>query len=344
MFFIKKIIQLGKIFNAIGPVCKSILFKHPIMKNLFNIFIILMSLSFFSFLEVQAQNGTKSVQQIQLDGHQRSFIVYTPSTYTGEKAVAMVFMFHGTGGDGEKFYNISGWKEKAEQEGFIAVFPSALAYCYIDDDGSQKRKSKWNDKKLLTYICPGEQPADDIAFVREMISLISQKRNIDPQRIYASGFSNGGNFVSHLAVSLNDQIAAIAAVGGGMGYSLNEVAKVPVSAYLMAGRIDDRLTSKNNGQPLPVHPDSLMQSIVYPQIQAFTYLLQLEESFTPRVRPWHTTMAFNTSKNGADNVFIFSSVKGLQHRYPNGRNNPAGLKAAKVFWEFFEKHPLTITP
>ena len=29
-------------------------------------------------------------------------------------ASPVAFMFHGTGGDGEKFYNISGWKEKAD--------------------------------------------------------------------------------------------------------------------------------------------------------------------------------------------------------------------------------------
>ena len=40
----------------------------------------------------------------------------------------LVFMFHGTSGDGERFLRISGWREQADATGLVAVFPTGLRY------------------------------------------------------------------------------------------------------------------------------------------------------------------------------------------------------------------------
>lgn len=58
--------------------------------------------------------------------------------------------------------NISGWVEKADALGFIAVFPSALAYCLGDDedfDGvvepdEYKVTTKWAAGALGTAAMP----------------------------------------------------------------------------------------------------------------------------------------------------------------------------------------------
>ena len=36
----------------------------------------------------------------------------------------------------------------------------------------------------------------------------------------------------------------------------------------------------------------------------------------------------------------FAVLDGLRHKYPNGRNNPAGFEAAPEFWDFFRTHRL----
>ena len=55
---------------------------------------------------------------------------------------------------------------------------------------------------------------DDVGFINALIDTLNENFSIDPERIYACGFSNGG-FMSHkLACQLSHRIAAIASVGG----------------------------------------------------------------------------------------------------------------------------------
>ena len=50
----------------------------------------------------------KSRKTTTVNGDVREYYVHVPLKYDGRTAVPLLFMFHGTSGDGEKFYNISG--------------------------------------------------------------------------------------------------------------------------------------------------------------------------------------------------------------------------------------------
>ena len=41
-------------------------------------------------------------------------------------------MFHGSSGTGEQFLRTSGWREQADREGLIAVFPTGLRYRVLE--------------------------------------------------------------------------------------------------------------------------------------------------------------------------------------------------------------------
>ena len=53
---------------------------------------------------------------LSVDGKNREFIVFQPAGIQVSSPVPVVFMLHGTSGNGEKFYSISGWKEKAAKD------------------------------------------------------------------------------------------------------------------------------------------------------------------------------------------------------------------------------------
>jgi polyhydroxybutyrate depolymerase len=56
-----------------------------------------------------------------------------------------------------------------------------------------------------------------VQFTRDLLTLIERDYCVDPRRIYATGFSNGG-FMSHLlACELSDTFAAVAPVSGVLG-------------------------------------------------------------------------------------------------------------------------------
>ena len=86
----------------------------------------------------------------------------------------------------------------ADTANFIIVYPQALPD--PNDDGS----ANWLHK--------APTDVDDIFFVEAMINTIASEYSISKDRIYALGYSLGGEFTYELACRLNDQIAAVGVV------------------------------------------------------------------------------------------------------------------------------------
>ena len=282
--------------------------------------------------------------EVAVDGVARQFIIYVPPGYSGQAAVSLVFMFHGTGGDGERFYTISGWKEKADEETFIAVFPSARRYCF-HDEGRQRRATKWVGEGFLRSACEGQTFNDDVKFVRLMVDYVRQRYAVEATQIYASGFSNGAGFVNtRLALEATDVFAAVATIGGLFPEPF-EVQGEIISSYSVTGEWDEGQVEQNGGQPLPLTEAALeANDFLQSRMEHMLTTFQLADAYEAREAPRHLTLRFTNSLAGNDNEWRFSIIKGLTHRYPNGRNNPAGVRIVDQFWPFFETHPKSEAP
>ena len=145
-----------------------------------------------------------NAQSIVHDNIDREYILYVPSSYDGTSAVPILFNFHGFGGSASQFMQEADMRSLAEADTFILVYPQGSCL-----DGS----SHWNP-------CPtggdNKSTADDVGFVEAMISEISSQYNLDMERIYAAGYSNGGMMAYGLANYKSDLIAAVASVSGTM--------------------------------------------------------------------------------------------------------------------------------
>jgi polyhydroxybutyrate depolymerase len=274
-----------------------------------------------------------------VDSVERQFIVVRPSGTAPAEGYPLVFMFHGTSGDGEKFYNISGWKEKGETEKFITVFPSSLRYCFLDDStGQPKPTTKWNNGEAQEKKCPGEYLKDDIHFVRMMIDTITKVFPIDRRRIYASGFSNGGVFASKLAVEMSDVFAAISASDG----PLNELdsatpARAIPFAFIVGSR-DDRFYTPFGIPAIPFNDSCLRYFASF--TRRYLGAFNLAETYSRDSTALSLTYLFNTpaSTGAASSQFSLTLLKDMTHEYPNGTNYP--LTAANFFWTFFSSFTL----
>jgi len=145
-----------------------------------------------------------NAQSILHDGINREYVLYIPNSYDGVSAVPVLFNFHGFGGSASEFINDADMRAVAESDTFILVYPQGSCL-----DGS----SHWN-------ACPtggdNKSKADDLGFFESMISEISSQYNVDMERIYAAGYSNGGMMAYGLANYKSDLIAAVASVSGAM--------------------------------------------------------------------------------------------------------------------------------
>ena len=143
----------------------------------------------FSIAQVQ------QTRTIFYGGEIREYIIYVPSIYSSSNTTPLMFNFHGGGGDGQDMIGLNDMRPIADTANFIAVYPSGSA-------------GAWMHKVPTTY--------NDIYFVEAIIDTLNLEFNIDNNRIYACGYSEGGIFSYELACRLSNRIAAVASVSGSM--------------------------------------------------------------------------------------------------------------------------------
>ena len=137
-------------------------------------------------------------QTIQYDGETRQYEVYVPEIYNGTVSVPLVFSFHGGSGTAAEQIGIGDFSSYADTANFIAVYPQALP------DPNDGGSTNWIHKDPTTV--------DDVLFIDALIDALADTYQIDLNRIYACGYSLGGEFTLSLACRLNSRIAAIGAV------------------------------------------------------------------------------------------------------------------------------------
>ena len=204
------------------------------MQRIFTIGFLLMTL-------IQLNSQRRFDVQFAVDGRMRESIIVLPSTPPPSGGYPVVFMLHGTSGDGEKFYNISGWKELGEEENFITVFPSSLSWCFIED-GIEKNNTRWVNGNVTDYPCAGppQDYVDDVKFLKVLAKRISDTFPVNTAKIFCSGFSNGSSMIHKLAVDAGDVFAAAAGSSAPLaaGDSSRPVNRIPV--WFIVGSLDDR--------------------------------------------------------------------------------------------------------
>lgn len=274
------------------------------------------------------------------DGRTRSLLLYVPASYTGSTPVPVVFVFHGGFGSGAQAAEAYGWREKAEAEGFLAVFPDGVG-----------RVQTWN----AVHCCGAalEEDVDDVGFVRYMVEGLSAVARVDRARVYAAGMSNGGMLSHRIAAELSDVFAAAAPVAGTIGGRARRGAPIetvvppsrPVPVILFHG-VEDRNVLYFGGpseSPIPTTRVDLSQeesAAFWAAANSCDPEPEVEVNTTGHVRFYR----FLGCDGGADVVHVTITDQG--HAWPGARPRPFGdppsreVSATDEAWAFFAAHPL----
>jgi polyhydroxybutyrate depolymerase len=168
---------------------------------------------------------------LEHDGARRTYIVHVPPDLDASTAVPLVVDMHGLTSSAGAQAGLSGWRAKADEEGFIVAHPQGLG-------------NSWNGGDLC---CGSSQNGgvDDEGFIRAMVAKIEQDACVDPKRVYATGLSNGGAMSHLLACNAADLFAASAPVSMGNGARPCEPSR-PISVVMTRGT-QDNLVAFNGG-------------------------------------------------------------------------------------------------
>lgn len=160
--------------------------------------------------------------RLTVDNRPRSYRVHIPESYKATTPMPAVLIFHGSSMNAKFMATFSGLNEKADEAGFIAVYPNGTGVREL----------------LLSFNAGEEQESDaearpdDVKFTAAVLDDLLTRVNVDAKRVYATGLSNGGMMCYRLAAELPDRIAAIAPVAGTMAVPMPErVRPMPVMHF-----------------------------------------------------------------------------------------------------------------
>ena len=133
----------------------------------------------------------------QHNGINRTYILFVPENNLKGEAMPLLLALHGFTQNGQTMMQLSGFNDLANEYKFAVAYPYGVG-------------TSWN------VGVTGGSTADDVGFLSVLIDSIAMKTTIDQNRVYATGFSNGGFMSYRLACEASTRIAAIASVAGTM--------------------------------------------------------------------------------------------------------------------------------
>jgi len=179
-------------------------------------------------LDPPALPGSVEDGKILHDGLERSWFAYLPASRGAHPPVVLVL--HGSQGSGKAIRAMSffSFDEAAERDGFIAVYPDGY-------------KDHWNDCRAGADYAANRENIDDVGFLRALVAELVQRYGADPQRVYAAGYSNGGQMAFRLALEAPDLVAGVAAIAANLPVAGNlgcEQSHKPVAVLVINGTAD----------------------------------------------------------------------------------------------------------
>lgn len=253
---------------------------------------------------------------VRVGGQPRGYEVHLPPNLTWNAPRPLVLALHGLGQDAAQMAAMTGFNTLADQKDFIVVYP-------------QSEGSGWG--------------MDDTSYVAALLAHVATTLPVDPARIDAAGFSEGGFFAEQLACQLpREPLAAMVAVGATLAQVQTLLCSPahPVSVLLMDGTADQYVPFDGGvrfGYELDSAPDT---AATWAHIDACGQpKAQTLSPVTAGALQVQTTVYRDCA---SETSVVLDAIQGGAHIWPSSGDAGAtasGLDATTIAWDFFVSHP-----
>lgn len=270
------------------------------------------------------------IDSIYVGGQYRSYRLYVPAIYTGATARPLILNLHGYTSNASQQQLYSNFMPIADTANFLMVFPN----------GTYSSGQRFWNAGLSSAL------VNDIAFLSALIDSLDLTYNINLNRVYSTGMSNGG-FMSHtLACELSNRITAIASVTGSIfttQYGSNCHPLRPVPVMQIHGTADATVPYIGNMTQNMMPIDSVVKYWVTKNNCNPTPTF----SNVPNTNTADGCTAEHYQYNGGNlgsTVELFKIIGGT-HSWPGfpfgGVGTNLDINASKEIWRFFNKYSLS---
>lgn len=280
-----------------------------------------------SLFSVKAQ--TTVIDSIFVGGIYRNYRLYVPALYNGTSARPLIINLHGYTSNANAQQLYSNFMPIADTANFLMVYPNGTK------DGSNQ--PFWNAGISSSLV-------NDIAFLNALIDSLDLTYNINLNRVYSTGMSNGGYMSHTLACELSNRITAIASVTGSIfttQYGPNCHPTRPVPVMQIHGTSDPTVPYTGNSGSMPI--DTVVKYWVKKNNcnPVATFSNVPNTSTTDGCTAEHYKYLNGTS---GSSVELYKIIGGL-HTWPGfpfgGSGTNMDMNASKEIWRFFSQYTLS---
>ena len=144
-------------------------------------------------------SGQSDHAKIRVGSRDRTFSRYVPARM--KPGAALLLALHGTGQTGQQLREWTGFgfDLAADQGGFMVLYPDGY-------------RAAWNDCRKSQLTATKKEDFDDMGFLRALVEMAQREHGIDPARVHAFGYSNGGQMAYRLVNEAPALLAGFATV------------------------------------------------------------------------------------------------------------------------------------
>ncbi len=201
-------------------------------------------------------SASLSAQSIDLGRGELPLTV--PSNYDADTPNPLIVLLHGYTSSGAGQDSYMGFSKIADHYGFILVSPDGEK----EPGGDENRY--WNASSACCNFFQTE--VDDSAYVLDIIKAVKADYNIDHNRVYLIGHSNGGFMSYRAAYDHSETIAAIASLAGANHIDERPAPANPVHVLQIHGTSDGTIAYEGDdiqGNKYPSAMDSVSRWAEY---------------------------------------------------------------------------------
>lgn len=150
-------------------------------------------------------------QSILHNGISRDYILYIPENLPTN--APLIVVSHGYTSSAKTMMSYSGMNKVADEEKFLVVYPQGT------------KDQRGNNFFNVGYEFHASSKVDDLGFIKALVTKLTDDYQVNPNHIFATGMSNGGDLSYFLACYASDMFQAVAPIAGTMMQTTIETCK-----------------------------------------------------------------------------------------------------------------------
>jgi polyhydroxybutyrate depolymerase len=267
--------------------------------------------------------GQLILDSILIENHYRSFSYYKP---TGNIVNgSLMFIMHGSGGNSNNMLQpASKLQTIASNEKLLVVYPNGYLHF-------------WNECRKYSNAVANKEDINEQAFFTAMINYFQIKYSISKHKVFASGFSGGGQMAYKLALTMPGKFKAVTAVVANMPDSAScdcVLSGKPMPVMIINGT-DDKTNPYNGGE---MFVNNASFGVVLSSEKSLAYWATLagykgapEKTLLPDTDPTDlkTIEKYSYHQKDKPSVTLLKIIGG-HHDYPND------IDVYLYAWDFFK--------